>query len=32
VVADAGPAALLDALARLPAPPEAPWIGGPEQT
>jgi len=32
VVADADPAALLDALARLPAPPEAPWISGPEET
>ena len=32
VVADADPAALLDALARLPAPPEVPWISGPEET
>jgi uncharacterized protein (TIGR00730 family) len=32
VVADADPGALLDALAQAPAPPEAPWIGGPEET
>ena len=32
VVAHAEPGALLDALARAPAPPEAPWISGPEET
>jgi uncharacterized protein (TIGR00730 family) len=32
VVADADPGALLDALAQAPAPPEAPWISGPEET
>ena len=32
VVAHAEPAALLDSLARVPAPPEAPWISGPEET
>jgi uncharacterized protein (TIGR00730 family) len=32
VVAHHEPGALLDALAHLPAPPEAPWIGGPEET
>ena len=32
VVADADPAALLDALAATPAPPEAPWISSPDQT
>jgi uncharacterized protein (TIGR00730 family) len=32
VVAHAEPGALLDALAQAPAPPEAPWIGGPEET
>ena len=31
VIAHAEPTALLDALAEAPAPPEAPWIGGPEQ-
>jgi uncharacterized protein (TIGR00730 family) len=32
VIAHPEPAALLDALARTPAPPEAPWISGPEET
>ncbi|HEY3160037.1 MAG TPA: TIGR00730 family Rossman fold protein [Vicinamibacterales bacterium] len=32
VVAHPDPGALLDALARAPAPPEAAWIGGPEET
>jgi uncharacterized protein (TIGR00730 family) len=32
VVAHTEPGALLDALGRAPAPPEAPWIGGPEET
>jgi uncharacterized protein (TIGR00730 family) len=32
VVAHADPGALLDALAQAPAPPEAPWISGPEET
>jgi len=32
VVADADPGALLDALTQAPAPPEAPWISGPEET
>ncbi|HYS25003.1 MAG TPA: TIGR00730 family Rossman fold protein [Vicinamibacterales bacterium] len=32
VVAHTDPGALLDALAQAPAPPEAPWIGGPEET
>ena len=32
VVAHADPAALLDAIARIPAPPEAPWISRPDQT
>jgi uncharacterized protein (TIGR00730 family) len=32
VLAHAEPAALLDALAQVPAPPEAPWISGPEET
>jgi uncharacterized protein (TIGR00730 family) len=32
VVAHADPGALLDALAQAPAPPEARWIGGPEET
>ena len=32
VVAHADPAALLDLLAEAPAPPEAPWIGGPDET
>ncbi len=32
VVADAEPAALLDSLTFMPAPPEAPWISGPEET
>ena len=32
VVAHADPGALLDALAQAPAPPEAAWIGGPEET
>ena len=32
VVAHAEPAALLDSLAQIPAPPEAPWISGPEET
>lgn len=31
VIAHAEPTALLDALAEAPAPPEAPWISGPEQ-
>ena len=31
VIAHPDPTALLDALAEAPAPPEAPWIGGPEQ-
>jgi len=32
VVAHADPAALLDAIAGIPAPPEAPWISSPDQT
>jgi uncharacterized protein (TIGR00730 family) len=32
VVAQDDPAALLDALAQAPAPPEAAWISGPEET
>ena len=32
VVAHADPAALLDAIARIPAPPEAPWISSPDET
>jgi uncharacterized protein (TIGR00730 family) len=32
VVAHEDPAALLDALAQAPAPPEAAWISGPEET
>jgi uncharacterized protein (TIGR00730 family) len=32
VVAHPEPAVLLDALGQVPAPPEAPWIGGPEET
>jgi uncharacterized protein (TIGR00730 family) len=32
VLAHAEPAALLDALAQTPAPPEAPWISSPEET
>ena len=32
VVAHAEPGALLDALARAPAPPDAPWISGPDET
>jgi len=32
VVAHADPGALLDALAQAPAPPEAPWISGPDET
>lgn len=32
VVAHAEPGALLDALSRAPAPPEAPWISGPDET
>ena len=32
VIAHADPGALLDALASVPAPPEAPWISGPEET
>jgi uncharacterized protein (TIGR00730 family) len=32
IVAHADPAALLDAIARIPAPPEAPWISSPDET
>jgi uncharacterized protein (TIGR00730 family) len=32
VVARADPGALLDALGTAPAPPEAAWVGGPEET
>ena len=32
VVAHADPAALLDAIARIPAAPEAPWISSPDET
>jgi hypothetical protein len=32
VVAHADPGALLDTLARIPAPPEAPWISSPDET
>ena len=32
VVSQGEPAALLDALAQIPPAPEAPWIGGPEET
>jgi hypothetical protein len=32
VIAHAEPGTLLDALAHAPAPPEAPWISGPEET
>jgi uncharacterized protein (TIGR00730 family) len=32
VLAHAEPSALLDALGRAPAPPEAPWISGPQET
>jgi predicted Rossmann-fold nucleotide-binding protein len=32
VVAHADPVALLDAIARIPPPPEAPWISSPDET
>ena len=32
VIAHSEPGALLDGLSRIPAPPEAPWISGPEET